>query len=257
MEYIGKLATGIPSTANADKYFEIVKRDSLLRGIIEAGNKISKNAYTAEDANKALDFAEQTIFRISEEKEASKLEPIVEASSEALNKINTMQRGDYVDEGIKTGFKLLDRKIESMKPGALCILAARPSVGKTAFALTVAINAAIRNNKKVAIFSFEMPTVQLVQRMLTTVSQISFKRQKQPGMLNFNETQRLFNAHEALSNSKIFVDDNSGNTPGDIISKCRRMKNTVGLDLVIIDYLQLITLDTKSKAENASRKYRR
>lgn len=95
-----------------------------------------------------------------------------------------------------------------------------------------------------------MPTVQLVQRMLTTVSQISFKRQKQPGMLNFNETQRLFNAHEALSNSKIFVDDNSGNTPGDIISKCRRMKNTVGLDLVIIDYLQLITLDTKSKAEN-------
>ncbi len=250
MEYIGKLATGIPSTANADKYFEIVKRDSLLRGIIEAGNKISKNAYTAEDANKALDFAEQTIFRISEEKEASKLEPIVEASSEALNKINTMQRGDYVDEGIKTGFKLLDRKIESMKPGALCILAARPSVGKTAFALTVAINAAIRNNKKVAIFSFEMPTVQLVQRMLTTVSQISFKRQKQPGMLNFNETQRLFNAHEALSNSKIYVDDNSGNTPGDIISKCRRMKNTVGLDLVIIDYLQLITLDTKSKAEN-------
>ena len=161
-----------------------------------------------------------------------------------------MQRGDYVDEGIKTGFKLLDRKIESMKPGALCILAARPSVGKTAFALTVAINAAIRNNKKVAIFSFEMPTVQLVQRMLTTVSQISFKRQKQPGMLNFNETQRLFNAHEALSNSKIYVDDNSGNTPGDIISKCRRMKNTVGLDLVIIDYLQLITLDTKSKAEN-------
>lgn len=95
-----------------------------------------------------MDFAEQTVFRISEEKEASKLEPIVEASSEALNKINTMQRGDYVDEGIKTGFKLLDRKIESMKPGALCILAARPSVGKTAFALTVAINAAIRNNKK-------------------------------------------------------------------------------------------------------------
>ena len=250
MEYIGKLATGIPSTANADKYFEIVKRDSLLRGIIEAGNKISKNAYTAEDANKALDFAEQTVFRISEEKEASKLEPIVEASSEALNKINTMQRGDYVDEGIKTGFKLLDRKIESMKPGALCILAARPSVGKTAFALTVAINAAIRNNKKVAIFSFEMPTVQLVQRMLTTVSQISFKRQKQPGMLNFNETQRLFNAHEALSNSKIYVDDNSGNTPGDIISKCRRMKNTVGLDLVIIDYLQLCDMNTGQKNRN-------
>ena len=161
-----------------------------------------------------------------------------------------MQRGDYVDEGIKTGFKLLDRKLESMKPGALCILAARPSVGKTAFALTIAINSAIRNNKKVAIFSFEMPTVQLVQRMLTTVSQISFKRQKQPGMLNFNETQRLFNAHEALSGSQIYVDDNSGNTPGDIISKCRRMKNTVGLDLVIIDYLQLITLDNKSKAEN-------
>ena len=95
-----------------------------------------------------------------------------------------------------------------------------------------------------------MPTVQLVQRMLTTVSQISFKRQKQPGMLNFNETQRLFNAHEALSNSKIYVDDNSGNTPGDIISKCRRMKNTVGLDLVIIDYLQLCDMSTKQVNRN-------
>ncbi|MCI7769239.1 MAG: DnaB-like helicase C-terminal domain-containing protein, partial [Christensenellaceae bacterium] len=123
----------------------------------------------------------------------------------------------------------------------------RPSVGKTAFALTVAINAAIRNNKKVAVFSFEMPTVQLVQRMLTTLSQVSFKRQKKPGMLNFNETTRLVNAHEALSNSKIFVDENSGNTPADIISKCRRMKNTVGLDLVIIDYLQLITLGEKKE----------
>lgn len=247
MEYISKIATAIPSTANADRYYDIVKRDSLLREIIEAGNKISKYGYTAEDAGRALDFAESTVYEISEKHESSRLEPIVEASSEALNKINTMQRGDYVDEGIKTGFDILDRKIESMKPGALCILAARPSVGKTAFALTVAINAAIRNNKKVAVFSFEMPTVQLVQRMLTTLSQVSFKRQKKPGMLNFNETTRLVNAHEALSNSKIFVDENSGNTPADIISKCRRMKNTTGLDLVIIDYLQLITLGEKKE----------
>lgn len=247
MEYIAKLVTSIPSTANAEQYFEIVKRDSLLRDIIEAGNKISKNGYLAEDADKALDFAERTVFEISEKHESSKLLPIVDASAAALGRIQEIQKGDYKDNGIRSGFGKLDGIIESMKPGALCILAARPSVGKTAFALSVAVNSAIQNEKKVAIFSLEMPAVQLVQRMLTTNSKVPYSMQNVMGRLDLKDTKKLFDAHKRLSESKIFVDDNSYNTPADIISKCRRMKNTEGLDLVIIDYLQLMELGEKKE----------
>lgn len=247
LEYITGVTTSIPSAANADEYFNIVTRNSLLREIIDAGNTIAKTGYQEPSGEKALDIAESTVFKISEKHESSKLQSIASASAAAINHINAVQRGEIVDDGIKTGYPILDKKIESLKPGTLCILAARPSIGKTAFALTIALNAAVNCGKKVAVFSYEMPTIQLVTRMLTTYSQVSLKRQKTTGMLTFNETAKLVAAHEALTNSDIYVDDNAGNMPTDIISKCRRLKNTVGLDLVIIDYMQLINLGEKKE----------
>lgn len=242
MEYISKLVTSIPSTANAQQYYEIVKRDSLRRDVIDAGNSISRAGYESDSGKTALDFAERTVFKISEEHESSRLKPIMEASTAAYNKIKSIQQGEYVDTGIKSGFKNLDNVISSLPQGALCILAARPSVGKTAFALTLSVNAALKQNKTVAVFSLEMPAIQLVQRMMTTLSGVPFSKQYTQSKMDINDSAKLFRAHDALSNSKIYVDDNSYNTPADIISKCRRLKNTVGLDLVIIDYLQLMVL---------------
>jgi Replicative DNA helicase len=177
MEYISKLVTSIPSTANAQQYFDIVKRDSLRRDIIEAGNAISRAGYESESGKTALDIAERTVFKISEEHESSRLKPILEASTAAYNKIKSIQRGEYIDTGIKSGFKNLDGIIGSLPQGALCIIAARPSVGKTAFALSLSVNAALSQNKTVAIFSLEMPAIQLVQRMLTTLSGVPFSAQ--------------------------------------------------------------------------------
>ncbi len=242
MEYISQLVTSIPSTANAEHYFDIVKRDSLRRDIISAGNEIVKNAQQSDSGKKALDFAERKIFSISEEHESTRLEPVIKAATEAYNKIKSIQIGEFIDDGIKSGFSNLDSIISSFPKGALCMIAARPSVGKTAFALSVAVNASIKQGKTVALFSLEMPSIQLVQRMLTTLSGVPFSKQTVRNKMDMNDTSKMFRAHEALTTSKIFVDDNSYNTPADIISKCRRLKNTVGLDMVIIDYLQLMTL---------------
>ncbi|MEG2453493.1 MAG: replicative DNA helicase [Clostridia bacterium] len=251
-EYILSLMTILPSAANVLQYFEIVKRDSLRRKVIEAGNNMIRNAYTDDSGLSSLDFAERAVFEISKENETSKLSPIIGATTAAYRKVIDMQTGKYPEPGIVTGFAILDRIITSLAPGALTILAARPSVGKTAFALNIAINAGVYNDKSVAIFSLEMPTTQLAQRMLTTLSRVEFNVQKTQGKMDKNDLSTYYHAHEALVNSKIYVDDNSYNTPGDVISKCRRLKKSVGLDLVIIDYLQLMELgkDKKGTREN-------
>lgn len=245
MEHLMDVQAAEPSAASVEQYFKIVRRDSLLRQVINAGKNITAAASTADDGMNALNLAEKEVFGISERNESSKLQSIVGVSGEVVDKITAMQRGTYVEEGIRTGYTILDKILRPLEPGALIILAARPSIGKTAFALTIALNAAIKNNKKVAIFSYEMPTGQLVQRMLTTLSQVSSDKQVQKGGMSLADTKNLLKAHEALSVAGIFVDENSANTTAEIISKCRRMKNTDGLDLVIVDYMQLINVSER------------
>lgn len=252
MEYLTGIANTLPSAANAKHYFDIVKRDSLLRDIINAGNKIVDAGFNSESGQDALNKAESYVFSISENADKSALEPISVAATQTYNLIKSIQTGEHIDNGIKTGFLGLDNILESLKPGALYILAARPSVGKTAFALSLAIQASIKQGKSTAIFSLEMPATQLAQRMMTSLSGASFKRQARRNGLTLIESSNLFQAHTALMNAKIFVDDNSNNHPSDIISKCRRLKNTdgKGLDLVIIDYLQLMSMTGEDKPEN-------
>ncbi len=242
MEYLMKVQATEPSAASVEQYYKIVQRDSVLRQIINAGKNITAAGSSTDNKDEALLAAEKEIFSISERNESSKLTPIGATSGLIVDKITAMQRGTYVEEGIRTGYTILDKTLGPLEPGALIILAARPSIGKTAFALTIALNAAIKANKKVAVFSYEMPIGQLVQRMLTTLSQVGNDKQKIKGGMSLNDTKNLLKAHEALTNAGIYVDENTANTPADIVSKCRRMKHTDGLDLVIVDYMQLINV---------------
>ncbi|MCM1455593.1 MAG: DnaB-like helicase C-terminal domain-containing protein, partial [Bacteroides sp.] len=155
----------------------------------------------------------------------------------------------------KTGFPCLDRKTRGLKPGALIILAARPSVGKTALALNIAANVALNSEKRrnVAIFSLEMSSPELAKRMLAYLSGVSLSKMDIEGGLNDNDLKKITNAYRVFLNCGIYIDDYSMNGPADVLSKCRRLKRESGLDLVIIDYLQLMTNTDEKSRSNENR----
>ncbi|MDE6060823.1 MAG: DnaB-like helicase C-terminal domain-containing protein, partial [Clostridia bacterium] len=164
--------------------------------------------------------------------------------AKAINDIEAVQKGKGFGKVVRTGFERFDRKSRGLKPGELVLIAARPSVGKTAFALNIAANVAMNKDdpKTVAIFSLEMPAELLAKRMLSYVSGVSLSKMDVAGGLSRGDSyQTLVNAYKVLSSKNIFIDDYSMNGPADVLSKCRRLKREKGLDLVIIDYLQLMT----------------
>lgn len=239
--YISGLAAAIPSAANAEYYAEIVQRDGLLRELIRAGNQITKKAYEATDAKAALSKAESIVFNLADDRDTSEFMDISQASSAAIEEIEKIQSGNDARKIVKTGFERFDKITGGFKSGDFVLVAARPSVGKTALALNIAANAALDGNKTVAIFSLEMPTIQLVKRMLSYVSSVSMGRMNESFRLSRPEMRALYDAHERLNTSRIFIDDSSMVMPSDILSKCRRLKRSgAGLDLVVIDYLQLM-----------------
>lgn len=253
--YLSELAESVPSAANCDYYTDIVKRDSLLRRIIQAGNEISKYGYESADAESALVNAEKQVYDISEEQTEKALVHAGQAFADALNEINSAQVGKMSDKIIKTGFNALDRKTRGLKPGALIILAARPSVGKTALALNIAANVALNpvKRKNVAIFSLEMSSPELAKRMLAYISGVSLTKMDLQGGLRDGDIKRVANAYKLLINSGIYIDDYSMNGPADVLSKCRRLKREKGLDLIIIDYLQLMTNTDEKVVSSANR----
>lgn len=249
--YLSELAEAVPSAANCEHYAEIVKRDSLLRRIIHAGNEITKFSYETPDEMSALAYAEKMVYDISEEQSEKALVKADTAFAEALNEINSAQVGKVSDRIIKTGFACLDRKTRGLKPGALVILAARPSVGKTALALNIAANVALNTEKRknVAIFSLEMSAPELAKRMLAYLSGVSLTKMDVQGGLRDGDIKKVAGAYKTFLNCGIYIDDYSMNGPGDVLSKCRRLKRESGLDLVIVDYLQLMTnADEKSRS---------
>ncbi len=253
--YLSELAEAVPSAANSEQYAEIVKRDSLLRRIIHAGNEITKYSYESTDSKNALAHAEKMVYDISEEQSEKALIKADDAFAAALNEINAAQVGKVSDRIIKTGFACLDKKTRGLKPGALIILAARPSVGKTALALNIAANVALSTDKRknVAIFSLEMSSPELAKRMLAYLSGVSLTKMDLQGGLRDNDIKKVANAYKLFLNCGIYVDDYSMNGPGDVLSKCRRLKRESGLDLVIIDYLQLMTNTDEKGRSNESR----
>ena len=246
--YLSELAEGVVSAANGEYYASIIKRDSLTRKVIEAGNDIAKFGYECQDGKDALDNAEKLVYSIAEQSSEKALVKVDDAAALALKNIQDAQSGNVPKNTIYTDFPTFDRKTHGLKPGEMVLIAARPSVGKTAFALNIAANVALNHGKKVAIFSLEMPADLLATRMLAYISKVSLTKMKTRGALTSTDIKKLYNGYKALLATDIYIDDYSMNGPSDVLSKCRRLKREKGLDLVIIDYLQLMTAQKNGRA---------
>lgn len=245
IDYITTLTNIIPSAANYKSYVDIVKRTSVLRQIISAGQKIIENAYVSESKDDSVDYAEKLIFEIAQKEEQSSLQHIGPALGEVIQKFDDLAKNKTVQRGIKTGFKDFDAITNGLQNSDLILLAARPGVGKSSFAMNIITNAAINEGKKCAIFSLEMPAVQIAQRSLCSVASVSMEKALK-GQLNEEEWKSLWVANKKLAEAGIYVDDNSMNNPLQILSKCRRLKREKGLDLIMIDYLQLMSNGSKT-----------
>ncbi len=245
-EYIASLTNIVPSSSNYKYYADIVKRNSVLRKLIGASNSIIKNCFEAQSMQEAITFAEKNIFDISQKEEKSSLKLLKTATGEVLDKFEMIQKDRDSLRGLQTGFYGLDKITNGLQNSDLILLAARPGMGKTSLAMNIVNYAAVSNSSSVAVFSLEMPTVQLAQRSLCGVARVSLERALK-GKLDVSEWKALWAANEKFGKAKIFVDDSSLNTPVDILSKCRRLKAKHGLDFVMIDYLQLMSAGGKAK----------
>lgn len=246
IEYITLLTNFVPSASNYEFYVDIVKRGSVLRSLISASNKIIKFAYENPTKEDALAFAEKSVFEISETQDRSSLVHIKPAMEQVMEKFEIIQKDKGSLKGLPTGFYGLDKITNGLQKSDLILVAARPGFGKTSLAMNIANHAALKEGAHVAIFSLEMPKVQLAQRSLCSTAFVSMEKALK-GDLNANEWKALWEAHDELSKANIYVDDSSLNTPVEILSKCRRLKAEHGLDLIMIDYLQLMSSGSKNK----------
>ena len=249
IDYITTLTNIVPSSANFKHYADIVKRTSLMRKLIRSSQEIIEKAYEGQEEN-ILGFAEKTIFDISEQEDFSSLVAIGDTLDTVLNKFEEIDKNGGQVRGITTGLESLDKLTGGLQRSDLILLAARPSVGKTSLAMNIVNNAALLGKHKVAVFSLEMPKEQITQRTLCSISGVSMEKALK-GKLQPSDWSALWEGSKKLSDAKIYIDDSSMNTSVQILSKCRRLKREQGgLDLVMIDYLQLMSPAKKSKDSN-------
>lgn len=238
--YLTELSESVPTAANIDFYSKIVEEKALLRRIIQTSTDIITQAYTREDEVEAvLDEAERKMLSVSSRKNSQSFKAIKDVLIEVYDNIETLHHAKDDVTGIPTGFRDLDRMTSGFQKNDLIIIAARPSMGKTAFALNIAQNVATSTDENVAIFSLEMGAEQLVQRMLSSEGNIDGQRLR-TGKLTDEDWTKLTAAMGSLSHAGIYIDDSPGLRVADIRSKCRRLKQEHGLGMIIIDYLQLI-----------------
>lgn len=246
--YLTSLSTIVPTTSNVKYYADIVKEKSVLRQLIKASNDIINLGYgSGESAENVLDFAEKKIFDISQERTNDDFKPINQVLMDTYDMIESIYSKKSDVTGVTTGFKDLNKKINGLQRTDLILVAARPAMGKTAFALNLVQNAAIKGNASVAVFSLEMSKEQLAQRMIAAQSNVELKKMK-TGTLNDADWPRIISAMAVMSDAKIFIDDTPGIKINELRSKCRKLKMEQGLDLVMIDYLQLMESDSKNES---------
>jgi replicative DNA helicase len=239
--YITDLSLSVATTANLEYYGKLVQEKALLRHLIKAGTEIVSSCYEETDADTAIDRAEQLIFGLAQRRNMAQLVHIKHIVEDSFKKIE--QRYENRDQlsGCPTGFYDLDALTSGFQPSDLVIVAARPSMGKTAFVLNIAQHAAVEANIPVAVFSLEMSKEQLVQRMLCSEANIDANRLR-TGHMHTNDWTHLAMAMGRLGEAPIFIDDSAAVTALDIRAKCRRLKaEQKGLGLVIIDYIQLMS----------------
>ena len=239
--YIASLSSGTPTTSNATEYAKIVVESAAIRRLISTADDIVTKGYESSmDAGQMLDYAERGIFEISQSRQKGQYAHIKDVLLENIEIIDRASQMDGGLTGITTGFKYLDSMTSGLQRSDLIILAARPAMGKTAFALSLALNAAVKGGASVMVFSLEMSKEQLGQRLLSMESKVSMQNLK-TGRLERRDWDDINIALDVLSKANIHIDDMAGINIMEMKSKCRRLKGEEGLDLVVIDYLQLMT----------------
>lgn len=240
LEFVRELLSSVPTSANIRQYATIVKDKSILRNIIKVNEKIANDCYAGKDSTEdILAETEKRIFELVRNKGASDYTPIDKVVLEALDKISTAAKNRGVVTGVPTGFKDLDSYLSGLQPSDFVLVAARPSMGKTAFVLNVAENVAIKQGITTAVFSLEMSNVQLVNRMLSLESSVDADKLRK--VLDSNDWGKLIEGADGIAKSKLIIDDTPGITISELRSKCRKYKMENNLGLIIIDYLQLMS----------------
>lgn len=242
IDYISEVIDSVATAANLEYYIKIVKDKAVMRNLIDTATDIVTNAYEEdEDITHLLDDAEKKILNVVKERQTSDFIHIKDAIAVAQENLEKLSQNKSDLTGLPTGFYDLDKATAGLHAGEMIIIAARPGMGKTAFALNIATNAAQNTKKAVAIFNLEMPAEQLVNRMRSAVGQIdSYKIQT--GQMNHEDWKRINEANSQLAETNIQIVDDAGITAAEIKAKCRNLANKEeGLGLVIIDYLQLVT----------------
>jgi replicative DNA helicase len=248
--YLIGLADSVPTAAYADNYARIVREKAVLRELISASGAIMQSAYDqAMPLEQILDKAEASIFELSSTKRTHAFTGMTALVHDTFEHIQELFNNPDPVSGLRTGFKELDVMTAGLQPSALNVLAARPSMGKTAFALTIAQNAALREGATVGIFSLEMSAVQLVTRMLCSEARVDMSRVRN-GQLSDRDFQRLADTAGKMSEAKIFIDDSADLTVMELRSRTRRLMAEHGLGLIVIDYLQLMSGGGKNASEN-------
>lgn len=247
IEYLSDLTTMGVVTTNAKHYAKIIEEKSMLRRLIRASSEIIEKGFSSEEADHLLDLAEKSIFDISQKKNREGLEAIKEVLLKTYEQIERLYGSENAITGLSTGFMDLDSKTSGFQRSDLILVAARPSMGKTAFSLNLCQNAATKNDASVAIFSLEMSKEQLVQRMLSSESHIPMQDLRN-GKLKEEDWISLAKAMNSLSNCNIYIDDTPAISVLEMRAKCRKLKMEKGLDLIMIDYLQLMSGNGKNES---------
>ncbi len=239
--YITEVSSSVPTTANLSSYIKIVEEKSLLRKLIKASTKIIEDSYNRQgEVEEVLDQAEKKIFDIAEKKTTNDFEPLSVVLERGFIEIERLFNNKGEVTGVSSGIKDLDDKTSGFQKGDMVLIAARPSMGKTTFALNIAEHAALRSGKSVVIFSLEMPKQQLAYKLLCSEANVDMLSLR-TGELDDRDWENIARATGPLSKAKIYIDDTAGVSVMEMRSKCRRIKMEHGIDLILIDYLQLMS----------------
>ena len=244
--YIATLTAEVPSTANGREYAKIIAEKAIMRQMIRTAEDITEKGYQSKmAAREILDYAESGIFQIAQMRQKNDYTKIQDVLLENLKIIDAAAQNKDKITGIPTGFHDLDEKTSGLQRSDLIIVAARPGMGKTAFALNIAQQSAVKHGTSAIIFSLEMSKEQLGQRLLAMQARVEMQKLKQ-GDLDRKDWDRVSLGVDELNNSKIVIDDTPGISLMEMRNKCRRLKAEQGLDLIVVDYLQLMTFEGKT-----------
>lgn len=246
-EFLTKIGDSVVSTNNIEHYCDIIKEKSIRRRLIrELGDVIDKCYANEDDASSMIERAQKSVYDISMDNNTTDFTKLSDAVSDAVNELNRIQKLDEKVIGVPSGFEAIDDITSGFQKGDLVLIAARPSMGKTALAVNIAQNAAIRHKQAVAIFSLEMPTKQLANRIMSGEAEVDSSRLRIANIFP-SEWSSLYDMVRSIRENdvKLFINDTSGISVGELRRKCRKLKATEGLDLIIIDYLQLMTINER------------